>query len=262
MFWLYEDEVPAGVGAERFGAVHLAYLAFFLILTVCYGIIYRKLEQGRRRKADRILGSAVFFFGLFEYGVTALIGRFSRYTLPLHVCSLMFSLCPIHAWTNSARPGSFAAKLHGFLGAALFHPGLPGVWAALLFPDWMDVPFWHYLSVSGFLAHGFVSVYAASILVTIAEAANPAGFFRHDLRSSALFMAVGALVMYAFDRASGTNYWFMAGPSVGSPFTAAYESGGFATYLLAYAFTAALVTALCYGLRFLFLRRRKKRAGA
>lgn len=263
MFWLYEGDVPAGAGAERFGAVHLAYLAVFLILTVCYGFFCRKLDKGRRKKADRILGSAVLLCGLFEYGVTALIGRFSRYTLPIHLCSLLFMLTPIHAWTNSARPGSFAARLHAFLGAVLFHPGLPGVWAALLFPDWMDVPFWHYLSVSGFLAHGLVSVYAASILVKSAEAPAPAGLLRRDLRDSVVFMAVGALLMLLFDRATGTNYWFMAGPSVGSPFSAAYEGGGYGAYLLAYACAAALVTALCYGLRFLFLRgREKKRTGA
>lgn len=258
MFWVYEDDLPPGVGIEHFGAVHLATIAAFLILTVCYAFFYQRLDMRRRKTADRILGTLVFLCGLFEYGVTALIGRFSLYTLPIHVCSLMFTLTLIHAWTNDARPGSPAARLHSFLGAVLFHPGILGVWAALLFPDWLDVPFWNYLSISGFLVHGFVSVYGASVIINGAEAADQKGLVWRDLRYSALFMLVGAAVMFFFDRAAGTNYWFMAGPSVDSPLLGAWQSGGYAGYLLAYVLTAAAVTALWYGLRLIVLVRNKK----
>lgn len=258
MFWIYEGDLPPGVGGERFGAVHLSYLAVFLTLTVCYALVYKRMDPDRRKTADRVLGSLVFFFGLFEYGVTALIGRFGLHTLPIHVCSLMFSLTLIHAWTNAARPGSRAEKLHSFLGAVIFHPGILGVWSALLFPDWLDVPFWNYLSVSGFLVHGFVSVYGASLLVKFAEAPDPRSLLRRDLKRSLLFMLVGAAVMYLFDRASGTNYWFMAGPSADSPFLGIYARSGRAGYYLAFALTATAATALWYGARFLFFVRGRK----
>ncbi len=259
MFWIYEEDLPSGVGLAAFGPVHLAYIVSFLLLSVCYGLYYRRLDARRRMTADRILGSFVFFCGLFEYGVTALIGRFSLYTLPIHVCSLMFSLAPVHAWTGAARPGSFAAKLHGFLGAVLFHPGLPGVWAALLFPDWLDAPFWNYLSVSGFLVHGFLSVYGASLLVNMAQSREPRPLFRRDLKSSLLFLSVGAVFMLLFDKATGTNYWFMACPSADSPFLGVYARAGWAGYVLAYALTALLVTALWYALRVLLFVCGKKR---
>ena len=90
MFWLFEDELPAGVGVERFGAVHLMYIAVFLTLAICYALFYRKLDALGRKRADRILGSLVFFCGLCEYGVSALLGHFSLYSLPIHVCSLLF----------------------------------------------------------------------------------------------------------------------------------------------------------------------------
>ena len=257
MFWLYEDDLPAGVGVESFGAGHLAYLAAFLTLAVCYTFFYKRLDARRRKNADGILGFAVFFFALCAYGVTALIGRFSLYTLPIHVCSLLFFLTPIHARTGGARPGSFAAGLHGFLGAALFHPGMLGALSALLFPDWLDCPFRHYLSISAFLSHGLLFVYGASLLVSIAEAPDPVGLFRRDLRNSLLFLAVGALVMFFFDRATDTNYWFMAGPSSGSPFMGIYVGRGYGGYLAAYALAALAVTALWYALRyFLFVRGR------
>ena len=261
MFWLFEEDVPPGSGGERFGAVHLAYLAVFLTAAVCFALFYRKLDEDRRKKADRILGSAVFFFGLCEYGVTALLGRFSLYTLPIHLCSLMVSLCLLHAWTNAARPGSFGARLHAFLGAVIFHPGILGAWAALLFPDWLDVPFWNYLSVSGFMAHGLLSVYGAALLVRQAEAADRRGLFRHDLSDSLLFLGLGAAAMALFDRATGTNYWFMAGPSADSPFLGVWESGGYGGYLTAYLLTAAAVTALWYGLRYLVFVRPAGRDG-
>ncbi|MCR5663371.1 MAG: YwaF family protein [Oscillospiraceae bacterium] len=258
MFWLHEEDLPPGVGSEPFCAAHLAYLVVFLALTVAYALFYKKQDEARRKKADRAVGAAVFLFGLFEYGVTALIGRFSLYTLPIHICSLMLFLIPLHAGTGGARPGSFAARLHRFLGAVVFHPGILGAWAALLFPDWLRAyPFWNYLSVAGFMEHGLISLYGASILVKDAEAPEPKRLLLCDLRDSSLFLLVGAALMYRFDRAVGADYWFLAGPSVGSPFEAVFASGGYRTYLLALALSAALVTALWYALRyFLFVRKR------
>lgn len=251
MFWLHEEDLPAGVGTEHFGPAHLSMIVFFLALTLCCALYYKRLPDAGRKAAERLLGTLVFLCGLFEYGVTALIGRFNLYTLPLHVCSLTYGFCLLHAWTNAARPGSFGAQLHRFLGALIFHPGVLGAWAALLFPDWLAYPFWNYLSLSGFLGHGLVSVYGASIIVKRSEARDPARLLRRDLFDSSLFLAVGAAVMAFFDRAAGTNYWFMAGPGVDSPLSGAYESGGFGGYLLAYLLSVAAVTALWYALRYL-----------
>ena len=252
MFWLHEEDLPAGVGGKPFCVMHLVYLACFLAASVAYAFAYAKWNGKKRKTAERVTGSLVFFFGLCEYGITALIGRFTLYTLPLHVCSLMFSLILIHAWTNAARPGTFAAGLHGFLGAALFHPGILGAWAALLFPDWLHYPFWNYLSISGFMAHGLISVYGAALLVKSAEAADRRTLFRRDLKNSLQFMSGGAAVMWLFDRAAGTNYWFMLRPSSSSPFVGVYERGGYGRYLLAYGLTAVAVTVFWYGLRALF----------
>ena len=260
MFWLHEEDLPPGVGSRPFCPTHLAYLGVFLALSVCYGLLYRRLDGKRRKTADRILGCVVFFFGLCEYGITALIGRFGRFTLPIHVCSLMVSVILIHAWTTDAQPGSFAAIFHRFLGAVIFHPGILGTWAALLLPDWLAYPFWNYLSISGFLAHGFVSVYGSSVIVRCAEAKQPREGLLRDLRSSARFLLAGGVLMYFFDRATGTNYWFMAGPSAESPFLRAYERGGFVGYLLALALAAIAATAVWYGLRYLLVCGRRSKA--
>ena len=244
MFWLYEEELPANVGSERFCAMHLVYIAVFAALTLGYALFCRRSDERKRRTADRILGAAVLFFGLCEYAITALLGHFSRLALPLHVCSLMFFAVPLHAWTRSE-------KLRGFLGAVIFHPGILGALSALLFPDWLYYPFWNYLSVSSFLAHGLILVYGASVLVQLAQARDQRALFRRDLRASALFLCLGAAVTYGFDRATGTNYWFMAGPGNDSPFLGVWTRGGYGAYLAAFALTALTVTALWYGLRWL-----------
>ena len=253
--------MDAGKRIAPFGVIHLAYIAFFLAASVLYALHYKRLAARRRETADRVLGALVFLCGLCEYGVSALRGRLWPDALPLHLCGMMFLLTPLHALTGGARPGSPAARLHGFLGAAVFHPGVPGVWAALLFPDWLDLPFLDLQSLSGFFAHGLVSVYGAAVLVRIAEAKDRRALFRRDLRASALFMSFGAGAMYLFDRAAGTNFWFMAGPSAGSPFAGAYARGGYGAYLLAFFLAAAAVTALWYGLRFVFLVRGRQKGG-
>lgn len=256
MFWLHGEDLPADVGNERFCAVHLAYIAVFLAATVLYALLYRRLDGRRRKTSDRIVGSSVFFFGFCEYFITFLVGRFTVYTLPVHVCSLMYVLVPLHAWTNAARPGTFGAKLHAFLGAVVFHPGILGAWAALLFPDWLYYPFWNYLSICGFMGHGMVSIYGASVLLRNAEAPESKKLILRDFARSAAFLLSGMLVMYFFDRATDTNYWFMAGPGNDSPLTFAYEAGGYGGYLLTFIGVGTAVTFLWYGLRYLFLLRR------
>ena len=251
MFWLYEDELPAGVGNERFCAAHLAWIALFVTLAAVWAFACHKLDPGRRRTAGRILGSAVFFFGLCEYGVSALLGHMSLYALPLHLCSLMLLLAFVHAWIGDG-------PVRDFLGAVLFFPGIPGTLSALLFPDWLYYPFWNYVSLSSFLAHGLLLVYGSSILVRIAEAPDREKLFRHDLRASLLFLGLGAAVMLLFDRATGANYWFLAGPSGDSPFLGVYERGGLGGYLAVFALTALAVTSAWYGLRrILFVRGRR-----
>ena len=258
MFWLHGEDLPADVGNERFCAMHLAYIAVFLIATILYAVWFRKADERRRKTAERITGSLVFFFGFCEYFITFLVGRFTIYTLPIHVCSLMYMLVPLHAWTGSAREGSFGARLHAFLGAVIFHPGILGAWAALLFPDWLYYPFWNYLSICGFLGHGMVSVYGASILMRNAEAPEPKIMILRDFARSAAFLLSGMLIMYFFDRATDTNYWFMAGPGNDSPLTFAYEAGGYGGYLLTFIGVGTAVTFLWYGLRYLLLRKEKK----
>lgn len=260
MFWLHGEDLPADVGNERFCAMHLAYIAVFLIATVLYAVWFRKADERRRKTAERITGSLVFFFGFCEYFITFLVGRFTVYTLPIHVCSLMYMLVPLHAFTNAARPGSFVAKLHAFLGAVIFHPGFLGTWAAILFPDWLYYPFWNYLSITGFLVHGTLSLYGASVMVNDAEAPEPQKLCLLDFLRSAAFMIGGAVFMYFFDKATGTDYWFMAGPGNDSPFTGIYESSGYRGYLLAYIGTATAISLLFYGVRFLLdLRRSRKK---
>ncbi len=258
MFWLYEDDLPPGVGSEPFCAMHLLYIAFFLTATVCYAFLYKRLGRRSRNIADRVLGSLVFFFALCAYGITALLGHFSLFTLPLHLCSLIFCLTPVHAWTGAAQTDTFAARLRSFLSAVILFPGIPGVWAALLFPDWLYVPFRNYLSVAAFMAHGLASVYGASLIVKSAEAADQRVLFLRDLTYSLFFLSVGAVLMFFFDRAAGTNYWFMAGPGYGSPFAGVYAAGAYSGYLIAFLFTAVVVTAVWFALRyFLFVRNRE-----
>ena len=259
MFWLHGEDLPYDVGSERFCTMHLIYIAVFLTATLLYAVFYKKLDEDRRRTAERITGTLVFFWGLCEYGITALIGRFDKYTLPIHVCSLMFSLTLIHAWTNKVRPGSFGAKLHNFLGAVIFHPGILGTWAALLFPDWLYYPFWNYLSISGFMVHGCVSVYGAGLIVQKSEAPEQKKLLLHDFLCSALFLILGSTLMYFFDRTTDTNYWFMAGPGNDSPLSGPYFAGGYRLYLIAYIATATVITFLWYGIRLIFVLRKSRK---
>ena len=79
-----------------------------------------------------------------------------------------------------------------------------------------------------------------------------------SFRRGLIVFLCGMLIMYLFDRATGTNYWFMTGPGNDSPLMSFYEKGGYNAYLTAFIAAGCLVTALWYGLRCLILLRHRK----
>ncbi len=255
-FWKHEELIPAGMGFDLYGPGHICWLAAITAAAVLCALLLAKrsgrtgknfaphsrtasdaaenasssgtpsgaaeaaqTQKGRPLAWELALTLLILLAGLAEYGLTACFGYFSVYTLPIHLCSLSYGLCLLHALTR-----------WDWLGEILYFPCLPGAALALLFPDWNAYPLWNYMSIAAFLGHGLVLIYIVSELAS--------GRIRPSRRRCiipVIFIAACAAFMYFFDRHFRVNYWFMALPSPNSPLAGLGSAG----YYLCYAALAA-----------------------
>ena len=257
-FWKHEELIPDGMGFALYGPGHICWLAAIAAAAVLCALFLAKryrlsqtlpgqtdgtetgispgkpsskthagtaaapVEHASLRRPygwELLLTLLILLAGLTEYGLSACFGFFSIYTLPLHLCSLSYGLCLLHALTR-----------WDWLGEILYFPCLPGAALALLFPDWTAYPLWNYMSIAAFLGHGLVILYIVSELAD--RRIRPS---RRRCLIPILFIAAGAISMYFFDRHFGVNYWFMAVPSPNSPLAGLGAAG----YYLCYAALAA-----------------------
>ena len=224
-FFIHEKDLPDGVGFGLFSITHLVWIVGIACICLIVCVIKRR-QYEKRNVINIVTAFLALLFGVLEYGTTAIIGSFDRYTLPLHLCSLAYVLCPLHAICGLAG----IHKVRLFLDQILYYPCLIGVALAILFPDWSRCPAWNYLTITGFMGHGLVLAYILSSLVNK----------ELELNAKYVWMNIGFIIVYsvfifAINNELGTNYFFMARPSLNSPLSMPFFKLGYAGYLLIYA---------------------------
>ncbi len=188
-------------GFCRFGGYHLAWVA--AITALCIGAMrYAPCWTERtQRCAARGWTAAMAGSEMMRLAVLAAGGALHRGVLPLHLCSMAVWLCLLHAWTRWS-----------WVGQTLYALCLPGVCAALLFPDWVMLPPWNYFCLHSFAIHGATAVY-----ITAQTAAGVIRPRRAAWYQPALFLCAVLPVVYGMDRVWNVNYFFLLRPSSGSP---------------------------------------------
>lgn len=236
-----ESQLPAEVGFSHFGRGHLTVL---LVLALVSGAVVfwgcRQSEQ-RRLRLERAMAVAMLVLELVKDFILAGIGAFNLGYLPLHLCSMAMFICLYWAW----HPWSEGA------GQLLWSLCFAGGMAALLFPDWTDMPLWHFQSIHSFVYHALLVQF--SLLAVVSGQARPS--LKNAWKAGA-FLAIVAVPLYAFDRAFGMNYMFLLRPVPGTPLELCARLPGTWGYLLGYALLVAVVLVLL-NLPFCLLRRGK-----
>ncbi len=230
LFFVFDRDLPPGVGIDAFGPEHIAWLlaSAAVIFLLCFAA---KKASGRAFRA-------------LQWGVCALVlaceinrqlcllsaGVWGVYTLPLHLCSMSVFLVLWHC----VRGGTLAGEL-------LYCLTMPGAVCALLFPDWLDYPAWNLLSLGTFLGHMMLAAYPALCVAR--------GVIRPDakrLPRCFLCLLCTAAVMFVFDKVFDADYFFLNGPAPDSPLSLAEKYLGDPGYLLAFIPLLAAVWALLY----------------
>ena len=229
-FFVFEQDLPRGVGIDAFGPEHMAWIAASaaVIFLLCFAA---------RRATERA-------FRALQWSVCALVlvceanrqlcllsaGVWGVYTLPLHLCSMSVFLVLWHC----IRGGILAGEL-------LWCLTMPGAIFALLFPDWLYYPAWNLLSLGTFLGHMMLAAYPALCTAR--------GIIRPDakrLPKCFLCLLCTAAVIFVFNKLVDANFFFLNGPAPDSPLSLAARYLGDPGYLLVFLPILAAVWALLY----------------
>ena len=234
-FWCTYHDLPDGVGFSYFGPKHLAALAIIAVAIAACCLVFRRLsEKGR----DRMLkGIALLTAGgeVVKDGFLAIIGRMGMEYLPLHLCSFAIVVFLAHAFLPDSR-------LRGALGEISWCLLMPGSMAALLFPNWTAYPMLNFMNLHSFFWHALLVLYPVLLLV--------GGRVRPQVRHwwyAAVFLLVVVPPVYAFDVATGYNYFFVRVPLAGTPLEALHGLLG-AWWRVGYAAAALAVVLLMLAL--------------
>lgn len=234
-----ESQLPAEVGFSHFDWGHLTVLIVLALVSAAVVFWGCRQPEERRLKLEKAMALTMLVLELLKDFILAQIGAFNLGYLPLHLCSMAMFICLYWAW----HPWSEGA------GQLLWSLCFTGGMAALLFPDWTDMPLWHFQSIHSFLYHALLVQF--SLLAVVSGQARPS--LRNAWKAGA-FLAAAAVPVYAFDRAFGMNYMFLLRPVPGTPLELCARLPGQGGYLVGYALLVAVVLVLL-NLPFSLLRR-------
>lgn len=234
-----ESQLPAEVGFSHFDWGHLTVLIVLALVSAAVVFWGCRQPEERRLKLEKAMALTMLVLELLKDFILAQIGALDLGYLPLHLCSMAMFICLYWAW----HPWSEGA------GQLLWSLCFTGGMAALLFPDWTDMPLWHFQSIHSFLYHALLVQF--SLLAVVSGQARPS--LRNAWKAGA-FLAAAAVPVYAFDRAFGMNYMFLLRPVPGTPLELCTRLPGQGGYLVGYALLVAVVLVLL-NLPFSLLRR-------
>lgn len=175
-----------------------------------------------------MIGVLLPLMELYRDVVLVVTGYWNVGFLPFHLCSMALLLAFLYAFT-----GWF------FWGVVYVLLCMPGAAAALLFPNWTVYPFFSYMHIHAFLAHGLTIAFGVWLIASGQVVPRWREYWM-----VVLFGGIGILLMYPLNQYLGTNFWFLAIPSVGSPLEFIWKHTGSGWYLAGYFVFCMVVTAL------------------
>ena len=195
------ETVAPDLGFSHFGALHIAWLVFFLLLTAANCLWYCKLSALGRKRWRIVVAVLLVIDELFKDVMLIIGGRFSPGYLPLHLCSINIFLIALHAW-----------KPNKLLGGYLYTVGIPGTLAALLFPTWTSLPIWNFMHLHSFTVHILLALYP--IVLGVAGELSPSV---KQLPKYLLLLVAMAVPIYGINLLLDTNFMFLMSADQGNP---------------------------------------------
>lgn len=238
------NTIPDGLGFSHYSALHLVWLAFFVVLTVFCCLHYRRLSEKGRKIWRIVIAALLIVDEVFKQVMLIAGGNWLPEYLPLHLCSINIFLVTFHAFKPGKAVGNF-----------LYTVCIPGALAALLFPSWDKLPFMNFMHIHSFTVHILLAMYLMVLAVN--------GDIRPEAKQIPRCIAallVLAVIMRMVNPLLDANFFFMTSADKGNPLYWFQENWGNHLYGFPVLVTAVLL--VMHGPLALVRALRKKKAVA
>lgn len=195
------ETAPSGIGFSHFSAIHLTWLAAFLVVTIACIVWYRKLGAKGRQIWKITVGVLLIADEIFKVVMLVIGDRYLPGYLPLHLCSINIFLIAYHVWKPSKLVGGY-----------LYTVGIPGALAALLFPSWTSLPLANFMHLHSFTVHILLALYP----ITLAAAGELAPEVK-KIPQYLLLLVSMAVPIYFVNLLLDTNFMFLMSADQGNP---------------------------------------------
>ena len=201
-FWTSPPNDPPELAFGVFSPEHLVALAITLVGAAAIVWAYCRAGEKRRRTIRLAVGiSALILELVFRQGIFIVLGIYTPSILPLHACAVA-TFC---VFIDSVKPNSWTREY-------LYAVGTWGPLCALVFPDWVNQPIFNLYTWQAFIIHALLLAYPFMLLVSKEFRPNA-----RNLWKVVVIMAVFVTASIIVNNVYGTNFWFLAAGSPGSP---------------------------------------------
>jgi len=200
-FFETKDTIEKGVGFEHFDLTHMFWLVLAVVLTVVGCIVYKRLDQKKRCTFRRVLAALIVADELYKIIGLLAIGKYTAGYLPLHLCSINIIIIAIHA-----------IKPYRVLENFLYTVCIPSSLAALLMPNWTQLPLLNFMHIHSSTVHILLLLYP--LILTLCGDMRPR---LRDLPGSFGLLLGLAIPIYGVNVWLGKNFMFLSNPGGVAP---------------------------------------------
>lgn len=195
------ETIPEGVGFSHFGGLHLCWLALSVALVAANCLWYHRLSEEGRGRWKKTVSWLIIADELFKMVMLTIGGRYLPDYLPLHLCSINIFVIAVHA----RRPSRL-------LSAFVYTICIPGAIAALLFPNWAELPLANFMHIHSFTVHILLAMYP--LVLALNGELKPQA---RDIPKCLALLAAMAVVALVFNLIFDTNFMFLMSADEGNP---------------------------------------------
>ena len=209
-FFSNASSIPGEYGWSMFGIKHLTWLCCIAIFCVYMCIKFKKASYEEQNKILKFFAVLIVLQEILKDVIYILNGGFNLGHLPFHLCGISIFFTIIYAFRENKICGEYIYAL-----------SMPGALAAIIFPDWTNIPMLNFSCINSFTIHTWLVVFAFMLLYSRRIRPN----FRMLPKLCAI-MVVICIPVYFLNKIWGTNFMFLNIPAPGSPLEILYNVFG------------------------------------
>ena len=227
-FWESAETIASGVGFSHYDVVHISWLVLFAAVIGVGSLFYKKMSRRGRSILKKILGLSMLGMEVLKVTLLAVTGRFLWGYLPFHLCGINIFLIIAHAWKPKPLLDNF-----------LYLVCIPGALAALLFPNWTELPLNNIYHIHSFVVHILLVLYPMMLALN--------GELHLNIKMVPKVLAllvIMAIPIYGLNLLLDTNFMFLMRADAGNPLELFEQMWG--NHLLGFPVIIAAVVVVMY----------------